>query len=302
MRRSIVLALGIGLMACTGGAAQERGKGRPPVKEKPRAPYGLRRLTGLAYIPGGEVGRRRLDLYLPKGASAPPLLLYIHGGAWVTGSRAGYSGLGRAFTRQGVAVAVIGYRLSAPGKGIRHPDHARDGAAAFAWLRKEAGRYGYDPARIVIGGHSAGAHMAGALAFDPALLKALGCAPDQAAGYLGFEGIYDVPALIRRWPSYKSQFIELAFGPEEGWAKASPRLLPATCKRPWLVVHSKEDELVDLAQSRDFAAHLKEAKVPVSLLDTERGSHFGLISGLAAKDSALGRRVVDFIKACAPAK
>lgn len=251
-------------------------------------------------------GQRSLDLYLPgraplaakaAGAEAtPPLFVYIHGGAWVSGDKRQYADLGEALARRGVMVAVINYRLSGEG-GVRHPAHAQDAAAAVSWLRKHAAELGFDKSRIFVGGHSAGAHIAALLAYEPSLLAAVGERPDMIRGYIGLEGIYDLPELVRRFPSYRVDFLQVAFGGDESaWRQASPQHLTPTHRRPWLLVHSQHDELVDVEQSRRFKGVLEAKSVPVQWLLLSRGSHFGVIRELTRADSPLSQRLLDFMR------
>jgi acetyl esterase/lipase len=263
------------------------------------------------YASGGPAAadpQRSLDLYLPGRAalaakapatgaeSAPPLFVYIHGGAWVSGDKRQYADLGEALARRGILVAVINYRLSGEG-GVRHPAHAQDAAAAVSWLRKHAGELGFDKSRVFVGGHSAGAHIAASLAYDPSLLAAVGERPDMIRGYIGLEGIYDLPELVRRFPSYRVDFLQVAFGSDEqAWRPASPQFLPMAHRRPWLLVHSQHDELVDVEQSRRFKGALEAKSVPVQWLLLSRGSHFGVIRELTRPDSPLLLRVLDFMR------
>ncbi len=267
--------------------------------------------SDLAYgaaSPLGSDPQRRLDLYLPARAplavksaavptgAAPPLFIYIHGGAWVSGDKRQYSELGETLARHGVMTAVINYRLSGEG-GVRHPAHAQDAAAAVAWLRRGATELGFDKSRIFVAGHSAGAHIAALLAYEPSLLAAVGERPDAIRGYIGLEGIYDLPELVRRFPSYRVDFLQVAFGSDEtAWRAASPQQLPMTHRRPWLLVHSQHDELVDVEQSRRFKAALDSKSVPAQWLLLSRGSHFGVIRELSQSGSPLLTRVLDFLR------
>ncbi len=110
----------------------------------------------------GDHERHRLDLYAPEGAGAAPILLWVHGGGFIRGDkRAGdlYNAhVGRLAARAGFLGAVINYRL-APNHGW--PGGGEDVGLALDWLRANAAAHGGDPARIVIGGTSAGAvHVA----------------------------------------------------------------------------------------------------------------------------------------------
>lgn len=105
----------------------------------------------LAY---GADPKQRLDLYLPAAGGRPaPVFLFIHGGGFREGDRAQYGFVARPLAARGIITAVASYRLLPH----VHPDQVEDVELMVAWLHREIGRYGGDPARIVVGGHSAGA-------------------------------------------------------------------------------------------------------------------------------------------------
>jgi acetyl esterase len=114
-------------------------------------------------------------LYRPAGvaAGAPlPLLVYFHGGGFVIGDVASYDGLTRFFAAEGrIAVLSVEYRL---GPEHRFPRGHEDGFAAFAWAQRSAAQLGIDPARIAVGGDSAGGGIAASIG---ALAEARGLTP-----------------------------------------------------------------------------------------------------------------------------
>lgn len=118
-------------------------------------------------IPLDPAGRPRLTLLRPPGLATPaPAMLWLHGGGWCTGGLATHGGALRAIARQaGIAVLALEYRL-AP----EHPFPAalEDGAAALARIASEGASWGIDPARLLLGGDSAGANLALSLAIDNA--------------------------------------------------------------------------------------------------------------------------------------
>jgi acetyl esterase/lipase len=108
------------------------------------------------FLEYGKVNGRalRLDLYLPEKADKPlPLIIWIHGGAWLAGSKDGPSPALR-FTANGYAVAQVGYRLSQEAK---FPAQIHDCKAAVRWLRANAARHDLDPSKFVAWGSSASA-------------------------------------------------------------------------------------------------------------------------------------------------
>lgn len=141
----------------------------------------------------GEDERHRLDLFLPRAASAPaPILLFVHGGGFVGGDKGNadapfYNNIGTWASAIGAIGVTMTYRL-APAAGW--PAGSEDIAAAVAWLRAHAEELGGDPDRIVAMGQSAGAaHVAGYVAHE-----GLGAA-DALAGAIMLSGIYDLEAL-----------------------------------------------------------------------------------------------------------
>jgi acetyl esterase/lipase len=166
-----------------------------------------------------------LDIYTPDGAGgAPrPVILWVHGGGFIAGSVSTVSDYTILLAHAGYTVASLDYSLA---PGSRYPVPVRQGNAALRYLRTNAGRFGGDPARIVLGGDSAGAQIASQLAAvqtDAALAGSMGLSaavsPGTLRGVVLFCGIYDMstvggsgfPALrtylwaytgTRSWTSY----------------------------------------------------------------------------------------------------
>lgn len=239
----------------------------------------------LAY---GENPLQVLDLYAPSDKKGAPLVVFVHGGAWQSGSRNEYDSICAVLMKRGVAAATVDYRLS---PSVTHPSHADDVAAALGWLGGKASEYGYDARRVFVVGHSAGAHIAATIATNAKLL-----ALAKPAGFVGLEGIYDVPDLVKRWPTYPDWFLKKAFGSDmDQWPKSSPTRLKLISKNPWLIVHSKADELVDMGQADAFAKHLVGSGVEVKVLRPDGKNHFGVVSDLARPDDEVAEAIVKFI-------
>ena len=95
-----------------------------------------------------------LDLHLPPGVTTPPLVVWVHGGAWRSGDK---DEVPRPILEKGFAIASVNYRLSGD---ARFPAAVHDIKAAVRFVRANAAKYGYRAERIAIGGSSAGAHLA----------------------------------------------------------------------------------------------------------------------------------------------
>jgi acetyl esterase/lipase len=147
---------------------------------------GSHRASDIAYVaasaPDFDTNRHRLDVYEPaQEAAAPrPVVLFIHGGSWNSGSKDDfiYKAIGRRLAKQGFVGVVISYRLS-PQALV--PQQADDCARALAWTVANIKDYGGDPARIVLMGHSAGGGLAALLATGSDTLLAKHGLPRTAA-------------------------------------------------------------------------------------------------------------------------
>jgi dienelactone hydrolase len=208
----------------------------------------------LPYVAGDDVpDRQKLDLYVPKGEGPWPVLLWIHGGAWAVGHRSQEAALARRFAERGIAVASADHRMSKAtwmnpklDEGIEHPEHVKDVASAFAWLRKNAKAHRLDPQRMFVGGFSSGAHLAALLATDPRYLKAHGIEPSALKGAVPVGGAYDMEAYYKahleaNGKAMADGHVLDVFGHGEGALKdASPLTHVKKTNVPMLVLSEKD--------------------------------------------------------------
>ena len=129
---------------------------------------GVRTTTGLTYAAGERHG---IDVYAPEGAEGAPVVVFLYGGSWESGDRGMYRFLGASLASAGVVCMVPDYRVW-PEVGF--PGFVQDAAQALAWARRNATAHGGAADRVVLMGHSAGAHIATLLALDGDYLAAEG--------------------------------------------------------------------------------------------------------------------------------
>ena len=147
-------------------------------------------------LPYADHPRQKLDVYMPSqaqgdktlAAGGAPMVVFFYGGSWSSGNRADYRFVGEALAARGIAVVVADYRLSPE---VRYPVFLQDSALAMRWAFDNAQKYGVDPNRIFVMGHSAGAYNAAMLALDKRLLVEVGLSPARLAGWIGLAGPYD---------------------------------------------------------------------------------------------------------------
>lgn len=154
----------------------------------------------LAYASGSRHG---VDVYAPATARAAPVVVFFYGGGWISGARQDYRFVGAALARHGIIAVIPDYRLYPE---VRFPAFLQDGAAAIAWTHANVARYGGDPSRLFLMGHSAGAYIAAMLTLDRTWLGAEGLNPDRVvSGTIGLAGPYDfLPIPMAQAPIFAS--------------------------------------------------------------------------------------------------
>ncbi|MGP1283330.1 MAG: alpha/beta hydrolase [Parasphingopyxis sp.] len=219
----------------------------------------------------GEAARQRLDIYAPEERgedAALPVIVFIHGGGWRAGDKAGYEFAGRALAARGFVTVVPNYRLS---PDVHFPAFVEDGAAALRWVRANIAERGGDPDRIVMVGHSAGAHIAALLAMDE---RWLGADRAAIAGWVGMAGPYDFLPLDT--PSTRG-----AFGRVPDLAATQPINYAGEGDPPALLLHGSADDTVKPRQSRRLTARLEAAGVPVRHIVYEGIGHIRIMTALS---------------------
>ncbi|WP_457104983.1 alpha/beta hydrolase [Methylobacterium sp. P5_C11] len=155
------------------------------------APLEVHVQTGVAYAEGTQ---HRADIYRSTAAGARPVVVFLYGGGWRTGSKDEVAYVGAALARRGFVVVIPEYR-HVPAVGLA--DILADNAAAVAWTLAHAAEFGGDARRVVVAGHSSGAWAAAMLGLDPTWLEHAGSSPVKLAGIVGLAGPYASSALTQ---------------------------------------------------------------------------------------------------------
>lgn len=188
------------------------------------------------------------------GATAAPVVVFFYGGAWQRGARGQYRFVGRRLADNGILAIVADYRTW-PDAGF--PAFMGDAASAVAWARAQAGRHGGDPQRLFVAGHSAGAQIAALLAADSHYLAAEGLAPADLAGVIGLSGPYDF---------HVGEAYAKIFGPPSQWPRAQAVNFVNGDEPPFLLMHGRDDRVVEALDSRQLADLLQARGVPAEVV------------------------------------
>jgi triacylglycerol lipase len=302
MQRPSTIFLALLLCACAQMPPDvaERVKAIGPVIDPPRTaaiyaplqqkePYaGVRVLRDLKY---GPDARHALDVFIPDGgAGLRPVLMFVHGGAFVAGNKRApgspfYDNIMLAAAREGIIGVNVTYRL-AP----QHPwpAGAADVGLAVKWVREVIGKYGGDPRHVYLMGHSAGAvHVASYLAFPE----------HQRVGGTGLAGAILVSGLYA-FEGAKPEKPDLAyFGDKAGTAEVSslPGLL--STPTPLLVAHAGLDPQRFVEQAQLLKELLcVRGKCP-RYVELAPHSHMSEVYGINTADRSLWEPIVEFVKA-----
>lgn len=235
----------------------------------------------------------KLDVYRPAAARDAPVVVFFHGGTWKTGNRRQYRWAGEALARHGVVAIVPDYRKYPQ---VTLDGFMRDAAAAVAWSRRHAAAHGGDPRRLVLMGHSAGAHMAALLASDGRWLQAQGMSPRQLCGLVGLAGPYDF------LPLTETDLIGM-FGRDPAQQRRSqPVAFVDGDEPPALLLHGGADRVVAPRESQSLQAALHRVGVPADLKTYPGVGHLRLALALRKDDPALPVMAdsIAFVRRCPP--
>lgn len=232
------------LRARLGGA--NTGASVPQPAGKQTLSYGADPLQNLDFFPAASGNKRA------------PLVVFVHGGGWKRGSKDNGTGQWKAshYTGLGYAFVSINYRL-VPDATVEQ--QGADVAGSLRYLIDNAARLGFDPARIVIMGHSAGAHLVALVGTDESYLRGAGLSFASIDGVLPIDGAaYDVPRQMTEGGQFMADTYNQAFSTDPARQRAlSPTLHAASPNAPmFLIIHVERKD--GIAQSVALETALKQ--------------------------------------------
>jgi acetyl esterase/lipase len=283
----------------------------PPPAPRP-GHAGSRHHAGATYAAQSGYRPLKLDLWVPDRPTPPPLVVWIHGGAWMIGDRRLLPGSLRQdqvfeeLVDAGLAVATIDYRHA---REAAFPAQLHDAKAAVRWLRAHADPLGIDATRIGVWGESAGGHLAALLALTAHradLEGDLGVVGPSSGidAVVDWYGVSDLGSMVHREPPAEIRAllppedlvpplgILLAGADQAIRSAADPTSHVRPGAPPFLLVHGDADPVVPHQQSEVLAAALAGAGVEARL-ETVPGAGHGLDS--CADVDAVVRLSVDFL-------
>jgi acetyl esterase/lipase len=233
----------------------------------------------LASFPYADGTRHTLDVYRPRTPrnqpedrrQAAPVIVFFYGGNWQGGQKDMYLFLAAALAARGFVTIVPDYQVYPPAK---FPAFLDDGAQAVRWAKRNAARFGGDPNKLFLMGHSAGAHIAAMLTLDRQWLREVGLESRRdIAGLIGVAGPYDFLPL--RDPALQAIFA----GPD--LTRTQPISFVTGGEPPALLVTGATDRTVSPGNTRRLAAKLRAAGGAVTEIVYPRVGHTAIIGAFA---------------------
>jgi arylformamidase len=228
----------------------------------------------------GSSARELLDIY-PADRPAGPALVYIHGGYWRSGSKEDNCNFVPTFTKRGATVVLVEYDLC---PSVTVTDIVRQTRSAIAWIYKNIIRYGAEPSKLFISGHSAGGQLtAMALAHD---WEKEGLPADLIKGAVATSGVYDLAMVMKI--SVQEQVRMTA----EIAAANSPLLHPPLVRCPLVVAVGADEPQGWQQMSEAYFEFCKRSGMPVEYLVEPGANHYTMSEHLLDDSRPLTRAMI----------
>jgi arylformamidase len=225
-----------------------------------------------------------MDVYKTKKPNAP-IAIYTHGGAWRSGSAANCGFIAETFVNAGANLVMLDFNNVTETGGDLMPmmDQVR---RAVVWVYRNAEKFGGDPERLYVVGHSSGAHLTGNL-LTTDWQKEFGIAPTFIKGGTIGSGMYDLKPVRL---SKRSEYVKFTDAVED--ALSSQRHL-GNLVAPVTLLFGTYETPEFQRQSREFAAAVKAAGKPVKLIVCEGYNHFEVMETLGNPYGFFGRAALE---------
>ncbi|MDQ2866252.1 MAG: alpha/beta hydrolase [Candidatus Eremiobacteraeota bacterium] len=251
----------------------------------------IQTLGGLSYVADAS-DAHRLDLYLPAQRQGAPLLIFVHGGAFMYGDRRDYSTVGEELAHQGIATAVVSYRLfpETDAEGS-----TQDVAAATAWMIQHAADYGIDSRNTFIAGHSSGAQIAALIGTNPQYLARFGLQLTSLRGVFAVSGAYDVRDLSDEPDTWQKVDGHIYGDTPAARSRFSPSLHIDAATPPIVVSCGTSDDPGSCDRAIYFMRALKAAGRSANAIREIGADHMGMLRALIDPKDPLNASLLDFI-------
>lgn len=248
----------------------------------------------ISYVPGSTHKRHLLDVYASsKQKASAPVLIFIHGGSWNSGSKDIYKFFGRGFAEKGVVTVIINYRLTPE---ATYMDMASDCASAVKWVKDHIREYGGDTSLIYLSGHSAGGHLAALISNDQTYLASIGIV-NLVKGCILIDAFgldMDQYLSTSDWKGDSTFKVTFSNNPAT-WKKASPFYYLNASSVPQIILIGGKTYSSISKQSDLYFKALKEKGIEAQFEVVKKKRHIGMIFQFINKSNHLYEKVIQFV-------
>lgn len=243
----------------------------------------------------GHHRQNKLDIYRPiknstNADNKRPVVVFFYGGCWGECNsldKSDYRFVAQSFASQGYVVVIPGFREY---PAVKFGDIMSDASRIIRWISQHIDEYGGDPTRLVLAGHSSGAHIASMLTLNPRYLDT--ASRSNIRGFVGLAGPYDFLPLDK---AYQRKL----FGPPEHYAESQPINFVLPQSPPLLILHGAKDTTVGKHNAVNLAKKAQRLGVRHKLIIYPEHDHVGILLALSRpfqKRSAVYQDVLGFIQ------
>jgi acetyl esterase/lipase len=235
-----------------------------------------------------------LDIFYPDDVqNKSPILIFIHGGTWMNGSKDIYSNFGKNLATKGIVSAIINYRL---GDTVNFRKMALDCASAVKWVYNNADKYGGNKKRIFVCGHSAGGHLSALISLDHDYFDQLnmdnpikGCILNDAFGL-------NLGNFIKDHGASYLHYIEKVFTRDpDFWKQASPIHYVSNRIIPFMIMIGKYTYPILKVDNEIFIKEISKYNPEVTFEEVEGKSHVEMITQFNDRDNSLYNKILSFM-------
>ena len=215
-------------------------------------------------VPYGDHERHKVDIYVPNGTNFAPLpvFMYMHGGYWSSGDKTRAAYLAPCVISAPAIYVAVGFRLATE---VKYPGPVDDCRKALAWVHKNISRYGGDPNRIFVGGHSSGGHLSSLITLQEDKRRRLGLPDDVIKGCFPTSGVFDLSEPKR---------IETFLNSPDEVEEASPLFQVSGNTVPFFIIIGENDGPEHRSHYHAMVEALGNEQGPIESSDIKGVNHF----------------------------
>ena len=236
-----------------------------------------------------------VDVYWNSKSKNSNVLMFVHGGGWLSGDKKQYREMASNLAAYGLTVVLVNYRLSPL---VKFPSHTDDVVSAISWTNKFINRYYGNKKKIYLMGHSAGGHIISLIALDDKYLKKYKLKPTDIRGVMTIDAVFEIKP---QEGGATKKYLGMVFGDDENiWNQAS-------CKNyikgksmgktipPFLISWGKQGNELIIKESQNIIKEFGENGIKMQTYIFETKDHYAFVDELKDNKSPFLEKIIGFM-------